>query len=252
MTAGTLVPAGVLALDAVEAVVVVVASAAGACLQGAIGFGLGLVAAPVLALVDPGLVPGPVLAAGIPLTAGVLVRDRRGLDLGAVRWALAGRLAGTLAAAAVVAVLPERPLAIVFALLVLLAVGLSAAGWSVRPTRRRLLGAGAASGFMGTATSIGGPPIALLYQRSSGPELRSVVGTVLAFGAVASVLSLAAVGEFGRDELEATLLLVPGVLAGYLASGPLGRWLDRAWLRPAVLVFAAVSAVVVLANQVLG
>lgn len=236
-------------LEPVEIVLVVLASTVGACVQGAVGFGMGLVAAPVLALVDPGLVPGPLVAASVPLTLGVLVRERKAIDLGAVRWALVGRVAGTVAAALVIVVLPTRPLAVLFAVLVLGAVALSAAGLTVRPTRGGLLGAGAASGFMGTATSIGGPPIVLLYQRSRGPELRALVGTVLGFGAVTSVLTLALVGRYGGDELAATAVLIPGVAVGYLASGPLGRRLDRGWLRPAVLWFAAASAVVLLAQQ---
>ncbi|MDQ3385935.1 MAG: sulfite exporter TauE/SafE family protein, partial [Actinomycetota bacterium] len=38
---------------------VIVAVLVGALVQGSIGFGLNLIAAPVLALVDPDLVPGP-------------------------------------------------------------------------------------------------------------------------------------------------------------------------------------------------
>jgi uncharacterized protein len=233
----------------IELAVVVIASTAGACIQGSVGFGLGMVAAPVLAIVDPGLVPGPLVAASIPLTLGVLVRERHAVDVGAVRWALVGRIAGTVAAALVLAVLPTRPLAVLFAVLVLGAVALSVVGLTVRPTRGGLLGAGAASGFMGTATSIGGPPIVLLYQRSRGSELRASVATVLGFGAVTSLLTLAAVGRYGGDELVATLVLIPGVAVGYLASARLAGWLDKGWLRPAVLVFAAVSALVLLVQQ---
>jgi uncharacterized membrane protein YfcA len=235
-----------------DVVIMVIATGLGACVQGSIGFGLGLVAAPVLALIDPSMVPGPVLAAGVPLTLAVLVRERKALDIRALRWALGGRIAGTVMAAATLAVLPERPLGILFALLVLTAVVLSVAGWYVRPRPRTLAAAGVASGFMGTATSIGGPPIALLFQRSRGSELRATVGVVLAFGAVLSLASLIAVGRFGWDELRLTLLLVPGVAVGYLVSGPLSRVLDRGWLRPAVLLFAAASAIVLLVDQVVG
>jgi uncharacterized protein len=238
-------------LTGVEIGVIVAATTLGACLQGSIGFGLGLLGAPVLALVDPSMVPGPVLAAGIPLTMAVLVRERRALDVHTLRWALAGRVGGTVAAAATLALLPERPLAILFACLVLVAVGLSAAGLSVRPRTTTLAAAGMASGFMGTATSIGGPPIALLFQRSRGSELRATVGVVLAFGAIVSLVGLVAVGRYGGQELRLTAVLLPGVVAGYLVSGPLGRWLDRGWVRPAVLVAAAASALALLADQVL-
>ena len=40
---------------------------AGACIQGSIGFGLNLVAAPVLLMVDTTLVPGPAIFLGLVL-----------------------------------------------------------------------------------------------------------------------------------------------------------------------------------------
>ena len=74
-----------------DVVIMVIATGLGACVQGSIGFGLGLIAAPVLALIDPSMVPGPVLAAGVPLTLAVLVRGARRSTSGRCggRWAAA-------------------------------------------------------------------------------------------------------------------------------------------------------------------
>ena len=44
------------------------AVALGALIQGTIGFGLGLFAAPLLILIDPRLVPGPILVSSAVLT----------------------------------------------------------------------------------------------------------------------------------------------------------------------------------------
>lgn len=69
-----------------------------------------------------------------------------------------------------------------------------------RTTPATLLGAGFASGFMGTLTAVGGPPMALVYQNSDGPTVRSTLNTYFAAGALVSIGVLGAVGQFGTRE----------------------------------------------------
>ena len=63
----------------------------GAWVQGTIGFGVALVAAPLLVLVDPGLVPGPLLAAAVPLNLLVWYREREAVESGGLRWPILSR-----------------------------------------------------------------------------------------------------------------------------------------------------------------
>lgn len=238
-------------MSAYQLLLVTVVVGSGAALQAVLGFGLGLIAAPVLALVDPTLVPGPLLFVMVPLTVLVARRERGSLDLRGIRWALAGRIPGTIAGSLAVASLPERQLAVLLGGVVLLAVVLSVAGWRVRPTSSTLLVAGAASGFMGTATSIGGPPMALVYQRRSGPELRATLAAYFVVGAAFSLATLSVAGEFDGAGLAQGLWLLPGVLAGYAASGHLARVLDGGHTRTAVLVASATSAMALILRQLL-
>src|SRR5690606_31828007 len=55
-------------LSVTELALATVAVLIGACIQGSLGFGLGLVAAPVLVMLDTSLVPSVVLGIGVPLT----------------------------------------------------------------------------------------------------------------------------------------------------------------------------------------
>jgi uncharacterized membrane protein YfcA len=224
--------------------------AVAACVQGAVGFGLSLLAVPVLLLVDPALVPVPLIVASLTINVGSSYRNRGGIDRG-VRWALVGSVPGTVLGAYAIATLPQRPLAITFGALVLAAVVVSASGLEVEPTAGSLLAAGVISGFTGTASSIGGPPIALMYQRAHGSILR---GTLALYFLVGSVLSLAMLGLFGKlgaRELDESALLAPFILAGFACSGPAAKVLDRGRTREAVLVVSTVSAVVLIANQLL-
>lgn len=76
-------------------------------------------------------------------------------------------------------------------------------------------------------------------------------GTLAGFFLVGTFLSLSALavaGEFGVEEIRLSLLVVPGIILGYLASGAGARRLDAGHTRPAVLTVSAVSAVLVLVD----
>ena len=155
--------------------VVALAILLASCLQASIGFGIGMLAAPVVALVDPGLIPGTLIMVATLVTLMVVVREREDIDLHGTGWALVGRVPGTIAGAVLLAMLPHRALAILLAGVVLVGVVLTSTGWIPAPRRRNVVLAGATSGLFGTATSIGGPPMALVWQRNSGARLRGTM-----------------------------------------------------------------------------
>ncbi len=231
-------------------VAVLLVSAIGAFVQGSVGFGHNLIAAPVFALVDDRLVPGPAIASAAVLVLLTVVRDRQGLHVGEVGIALVGRVPGTVLAAVAVAALPPDDLAVFFAGLVLVAVAITASGFAVRPTRSTLLGAGALSGFMGTATSIGGPPMAMLYAGEEGRRLRGTLAGFFLVGTSMSLVALVLAGTFGAEEARLSLLPVPGIVAGFVVSGRGARRLDAGHTRPAVLTVAGAAALSVLVDAV--
>ena len=224
---------------------------AGATLQGSLGFGLGLIAAPVLVLIDPSLIPGVILGIGVPLTISVALRERGAVSFGRVKQAIIGRVIGTVLGSVVVYVADQDLLSIGFAIALLLAVILSVGGYAVAPTPRAMLIAGVGSGLMGTATSVGGPPIALVLQHQSGPELRASIGAFMAIGSTLSLLALIIVGEFRSDEVVITGILVVPALLGFWLSRWTNKIIDRGHTRTAVLLFAAASAISILLRQVL-
>jgi uncharacterized membrane protein YfcA len=207
----------------------------GAVVQGCVGLGLGLIAAPVMALLDPTLVPATILLTTSVLPALTAVRELGDVDWSGLRFALAGRVPGIVLGAWVVVTQPARTTAVVVAVVVLGAVVLSATSWHARPTPRALLVAGVVSGVSGTATSIGGPPVAMLYQRAGGSVLRSTMGVYFLVGNVLSVAALAVAGEIGSRDLLRALALLPFLVVGFWASGPLRGRVDGPRLRVAVL-----------------
>ena len=236
-------------MSSFDLAVIALCSVAGFTLQGAVGYGMGILGTPILILIDPRLVPGPVLASTMVFTLMVTVRERRGIDLGGVGWALAGRVAGTLPAAAVLAVLPQNQLSRVFGLMVLLAVAISVSGVHVRPRPSTLVAGGVLSGLMGTVAAIGGPPIALLYQHASGEKFRGTLSSLFFVGTIISIAALVPAGRFGGPELRLSLFMLPGAVFGFLASRRLASRLDRGYTRPAVLGVAAVAGCIVVVRS---
>lgn len=232
----------VLQLGPAEYVAVLLVVALGALVQGSVGFGANLLAAPALAVVEPDALPSTLMLLVLPLAVGMVRRERRGVDRSAVAWLMAGRLPGTVVGAAVVAVVSPRTLSVLAGVAVLAAVGTSLVRTDLPVTRGTTLAAGVASGAMGTATSIGGPPLALLFQHRAGPVLRATLAAVFALGTVLSLLGLVVAGALAAWHVRLALALCPGTLAGLAASSRLAARLDAGWLRPAVLTVAAVAA----------
>jgi uncharacterized protein len=220
--------------------------ALGAVVQGAVGFGAALVAAPLLVLVRPDLVPGPITVCFPALSVLVLLRDRRHAELGPLRWSLVGLVPGAVVAALAIALLPARGIEGMVAVLILLAVAASASGLEIEPAPGSLTIAGALSGFMGTAAGPSGPPMALLHQFTSGPQLRATLARFFVASSVVSIVALLPTGRLGPDDAAHGLLLVPAVLLGYAGSHVLLAHVDRGRTRAAVLALSAASAVAVL------
>lgn len=218
----------------------------GAIVQGSIGFGLGLLAAPVLGVVDPDFLPVSIVVAVIPLGVGVVIHDHAHIVWSEVAFALSGRLPGVVAGAWLVRTLGTRAVSVAIAVSVLLAVVGSVTRVRFHPSHRNLVVAGIASGVTGTAAGIGGPPMALTYQHSDPASLRSTLAAYFTLGALMSFGALAAAGAVGRRELELSALIVPATLAGLTVSRLTIRRLPAGTLRPVILVVCSASAIVLL------
>ena len=218
----------------------------GALVQGAVGYGMALVAAPLLALFAPALVPMPLILLTTVHAVLAVVRDGRHADWPGVGWAMLGRLPGTALGVLAVVTLSQRVFALLVGLCVLACVVLSLITWRPRPRPGSLVLAGIASGAGGTAASIGGPPIALLYQHEAGPRVRGTLSAYFVLGSATSIAALAAADQVTGKQLASTALLAPFLLVGFALSGPARRVLDNGWTRRAVLVVAAASAVLLI------
>jgi uncharacterized membrane protein YfcA len=219
-----------------------------AVVQTGAGMGFGQVAAPCLLLLDARFVPAPIMVMALVVGTVGALRDRAEIAPDELGVALCGRVIGALAAAQILMLIPSRDgFSLLFAGLILAAVALSLARWRVRPTRRSLLVAGTLSGLMGTVTTIGAPPMGIVYQHAPGARTRGTLNAFFALGALVSLGALAIGGFFTGRDLVLAAILSPGFVAGTWAGRQVTRFVDRRF-RPLVLAISICSAILIVAR----
>jgi uncharacterized membrane protein YfcA len=212
-----------------------------AFVQGAIGIGFALIVAPVLGLVRPDLLPVCLLLLMLPLNLHVAWRERRAIDRAGVGWITAGRLVGTLGGLWVLTALSAASLNLLIGVATMAAALAALAAPAFAPKAGSCVAAGLVTGVTETATGVGGPPLALLYQHRPAANLRATIAVCFFVGEVVSLALLAAAGRLGLDQVLAAALFLPAVAAGSLASRVVHQKLDGGVLRIGVLLFALVS-----------
>ena len=230
------------------AAVLVLVTLVAAFVQGSSGLGFALIVAPVAGLIDPRLLPVALLLLMLPLNAYVAWRERRHVDLRGAGWITAARIAATPAGIGLLTVVPDRYLGILIGGSTILAAVASLALPAFRPRPPAYLAAGLVTGLSETATGIGGPPLALVYQHRPAPELRATVALCFLVGEIASLIGLAFTGRLSGPGLGASAWLLPAVLVGMGLSSLVHHRVGGKGLRVGVLSFAIASGALVLAT----
>lgn len=221
----------------------------GSIVQGGVGIGVGLVGSPIAAIVDPSSMPGGILIASTVLPLFTLAAEWRHVDLRGAGFAIGGRVVGTIVAVWLLGGLSPRALGLAVGAMVLVAVALSISTLRIAANPATLLGAGAIAGVTSTTTSIGGPPLALVYQHAPGPRIRATLAMFFAIGSGFSVASLAVAGQMDTHEVLVGVVSVPFAAAGFAVAGPLRRYLDRGRTKEVVLAVAALAALVLVVKN---
>ncbi len=233
------------------AAVLVATLVVAATVQGVIGLGLGLVCAPVVTLLAPQLMPDVMLCLALLMPLVTLVREHHEIDWGGLAWSLPFRVPGTAIGVALVASLSSDSLGVIVGSMVLVSVVLTARAVEVPINAKTLSVAGLVSGITGTTTSIGGPPMAILYQHRTPRQIRSTLALYFCVGAALSLAGLALGGELEASSILLALIAVPALVVGFLLSRLVDRWLPRRHIRTGVLLVSALSAVAVILRSLL-
>lgn len=223
----------------------------GSAVEAATGYGSAVVALPVMELVFPSHMPALLILLGLPLIGLMVGVERAYIDTPAVVQVSSGLVFGTVLAIPVLALVSGRPLRLVFGLAALAAlVPLTVMRSGVARTPPRSFAAGLASGFMGTATGMSGPPLAVVFAHEHGPTVRSTLGMVYGIGSAFSIGALLIARRIGTTDLWLAALLTVPVLLGFGAGRLLLKRVSRRFLHAAVLGVVGGCAVILLVGAV--
>ena len=235
-----------------ELVIALVVTVLGAIVQGTIGVGFGILSVPSLSLINPILAPVPQLLLAVPLAMSMTWRERTHIDAKSVGWLLAGRIPGAFLGLWVLSLAAQQSIDIGIALSVIVAVLILGTGITVHRNASTEFGTGIIAGIMGMVASMGGPPAALLFKDAEGPTVRASLALFFSGGLIVTVIFRSFAGRITGDDVLIALLLLPGLLSGYVISSRLRHRLDGHAIRPAILTVSTIAAVGLLVRAIAG
>lgn len=231
-----------------EVLLAVVVIFVGSYVQTSIGFGLAIIAAPLLFMIDPLYVPAPITMSALVLSFANTYSHWRAISLAELKFAIFGRVPGTILGGLLLFYIDQESLALWLGISVLVAVALSMSDMVFKPTKKAMFSAGFLSGFMGTSSSIGGPPIALVMQHEENDYIRANLAAFFIVSCIMSLAMLSSVGHFTMDHVMISLPILPATLAGYWVAMKSLHLISHENLRKVSLVLCLAAGSVAIAS----
>ena len=222
-----------------------------AFVQGVIGLGFAIFSVPILSLIDPRLAPVPQLFLSVALTFSMAYRERHAIQWRTLGWVLIGRIPGAFLGAWLLTIATARVLDLIIGGSVLAGVAVFSTHIRVRRNRFTEVVAGVASGAGGTISSIGGPPLALLYRDEKGETIRANLATIFAIGLVTSIGGRVWADRILGVEMLLAAAMLPALFAGLVLSGRYMHAIQGKALRISVLGVSAIAALALLLRALL-
>jgi uncharacterized protein len=223
----------------------------GTYIQSTLGFGLNLLLTPFALLLLPGFVPVPALLVNGAVSLLVALRFRPSIDRQILCRAMLWSIPGTILGVLVLSIISGPTIGILGASVVLTAVATTAGGLSIPLHPNSIAAAGGFSGFLATTTSLTGPPLSVALHRADPHTRRATIG---ASGVLLTITSLASVALLHptliSETITATLLALPGVVAGLLLAHLAPDVIPHCHQRPTALLVAAIAATVLLIKSI--
>ncbi len=106
----------------------------GSYVQSSIGFGLAIIAAPILFFIDPLYVPAPITISAFTLSLANAAKHWHSISFEGLKFAIIGRIPGTVAGGLLLFWISQEQLALWLGITVIVAVGLSLSNVVFKPT----------------------------------------------------------------------------------------------------------------------
>lgn len=223
----------------------------GALTQGLIGFGLAIVASPLLYLIDPAMVPAPIIFMGLTIACLTLLKERQHLEFKGLEFALLGRIPGGILGTALLMWAPRPILGLTIGSIVAFAVALNMIKLHFPINRLSLFVAGMLSGIFGNIAAIGGPPLAILFANKEANQFRAALSAFFVFSSLIALAILGIAGLITFDDLITASLLLPSVILGHFMAKKLAKHTNKNNVRIATLLLCSTSALIIIIESLI-
>lgn len=215
----------------------------GCIIQTSMGFGMAVIAAPIIVIFKPEWVPIILTIVAMILSFQNSWNQRSGVVWSGIVPAMISRIPGTLIGAWVLTLLAAQLLQLLVAGMVFLAIFVTLLAKPFAANKRNLVIAGFFSGIAGTTTSIGGPPMALVMQHGGGHTTRANLSVYFAYSCITSLISYQLLGIMTFELWLIGFSFIPVAFMGYLVGIRLRPWVDTRY-RSLLLALCAVSGTI--------
>jgi uncharacterized membrane protein YfcA len=233
-------------LEPISWLIAAVCLLAGCTIQTALGFGMAVIGAPILILVNPLWVPVPITLVALVLSIFNTWNQRQDLELEQLKLPFITRIPGTIFGAWLLSNLNVFWLQIFVSTCVLFAVAVSLLHKQFDYTPTRMGIAAFVSGIMGTTTSIGGPPMALVMQHGKSASVRANLSLFFAYSCSISMISYYMIGILNAELIWTSISFVPTAVLGFFAGVKLRPYVDAGRFRPLLLLLCGVAGLIAL------
>jgi len=223
---------------------------AGCWLQTALGFGMAVVAAPIIVLIEPAWVPVSLTIAALFLSVLNSWNQKQDIQLRRMLVPFLTRLPGSALGLWLLLQMDSLLLQLSVAVVVLLAVLVSLAGKQFDYTAGRLGLAGFISGITGTTTSVGGPPMALVMQYGEPQVIRANLSIYFSYSCSISLLGYYFTDLLSPQLLFESLTFLPFCLLGFITGIKARPFVDGGHFRPILLGLCTITGLLVLVTVI--
>jgi hypothetical protein len=220
--------------------------------QFATGSGFGVLGGPLLLLVDPRLVPGPLLVLTLVVMTGVVVVERKGLRHLDLAWAAAGAVPAAVLAVWVAHLMDRRVSEIVVGTAIAIGLLAGLARRTVPQNRATLAAAGVLGGALSTIAATPGPPVVMVYRTDDVSRYRANLSLFFVVTTVVSLVTYGVSGGLDRTDMVTGAWLLPGVVVGTAISRVVVRRIPSRAVRPAALALCFVSSASLVLSAIAG
>jgi uncharacterized membrane protein YfcA len=218
----------------------------GCWIQTALGFGMAVIAAPIIVLFKPEWVPVVITLNALVLCLLNTWNQRQHLEIQALSSSFLTRIPGSFLGAWLLMHLDTTWLQFSVATCVLLAVVTSYLGKQFLYTPKRLALASFVSGITGTTTSIGGPPMALVMQHGKSQTIRANLSLYFSYSCIVSLIAYDYMGLLTNSILIASISFIPVCLLGFVGGIRARGYVDGGRFRSLLLILCGISGCIAL------